>query len=104
MLYNHWGTYVGPAGAAQEPNNPAAQCAVANYTQEFDNAWGWDDTSCLDRFPIMCRWGKLTDALLYSLFLLAYEVDRLTTNTIVCSWGARPGQAVKHMLPALSTG
>jgi hypothetical protein len=55
MLYEHWGTYMGPAGAAQEPNNPAAQCAVANHTQEYDNAWGWADTSCSDRFPIMCR-------------------------------------------------
>jgi hypothetical protein len=55
MLYKHWGTFVGPAGAAQEPSNPAAQCAAANYTQEFDNGWGWADTSCSDKLPIMCR-------------------------------------------------
>jgi hypothetical protein len=55
--YSHWGTFVGPSGTAPEPNNlrPPELCAVANYTEEYDGAWGWADTRCSTNFTFICK-------------------------------------------------
>lgn len=55
LLYEHWGTFISLHSNSREPNEPLAQCAVANYSQEYENAWGWADTSCTNNFPVMCR-------------------------------------------------
>jgi hypothetical protein len=41
----------------QEPNNafPPEFCAVANYTQKFEDAWGWSDQNCEDVFIAICK-------------------------------------------------
>jgi hypothetical protein len=55
--YSHWGTFVGPAGSEPEPNNfkAPALCAVANFTEEYDGAWGWADTRCSTNFTFICK-------------------------------------------------
>jgi hypothetical protein len=51
--YMHWGVYV---GGGKEPNNLAMNefCAVGNWTQMYDNAWGWADTACKNKFISIC--------------------------------------------------
>jgi hypothetical protein len=53
----HWGTFVGADGNASEPNNfrPPELCAVANWTEAYDGAWGWADTRCSNNFTFMCK-------------------------------------------------
>jgi hypothetical protein len=50
--YLHWGS----DGSVKEPNNrvPPEFCAVGNWTQRYDNTWGWADTRCSGSFPSMC--------------------------------------------------
>jgi hypothetical protein len=47
--YAHWG--------ADEPDNSTGTevCTAANYTQAYDEAWGWSDTGCNQGLPFMCR-------------------------------------------------
>ncbi len=53
-VYMHWGTM--QPGNIREPNNRMGgeNCATANYSQTFANAWGWSDTKCNERFPSIC--------------------------------------------------
>ena len=51
--YKHWGLDSG----VLEPNNKQGLelCAVANASQAYSNGWGWSDTLCDKKFPMMCR-------------------------------------------------
>ena len=51
--YKHWGMDAG----VLEPNNKQGLelCAVANASQAYSKAWGWSDTLCDKKFPMMCR-------------------------------------------------
>jgi hypothetical protein len=51
--YKHWGM----DGGVLEPNNKLGLelCAVANASQTYSNGWGWSDTLCDKKFPMMCR-------------------------------------------------
>ncbi len=53
--YSHWGSE--NSSQTQEPNSlrGAERCGVANYTQEFDGAWGWSDTMCNETYVQICR-------------------------------------------------
>ncbi len=50
--YQHWGS----DGSSKEPNNqtPPEFCAVGNFTQRYDNVWGWADTRCSGSYTSMC--------------------------------------------------
>ena len=52
--YMHWGYYM-PQNII-EPNDfiPHEHCVGANYTEAWDNAWGWADTNCYRKFPALC--------------------------------------------------
>jgi hypothetical protein len=54
--YSHWGDG-GGVNETAEPNNLRRdeRCGVANWTQEFDGAWGWADWSCNATFVHICR-------------------------------------------------
>jgi hypothetical protein len=49
--------YVGPEGTRAEPNNliEPEQCAVANFSQTVNKAWGYADANCGQKFVFMCR-------------------------------------------------
>jgi hypothetical protein len=53
--YKHWGVY--SVDGSAEPNNkdPPEDCAVANYTEAYDNVFGWADTNCANKFIFMCK-------------------------------------------------
>jgi hypothetical protein len=56
--YGHWGVWYEPDGTERaEPNNamPPEFCAVANYTQLYERAWGWSDQNCEDEYIAMCK-------------------------------------------------
>jgi hypothetical protein len=61
LNYAHWGVNYVPRGdyaiKADEPNNlvPPEFCVVANYSQQYDNLWGWSDQNCDDRHISICR-------------------------------------------------
>jgi hypothetical protein len=44
-------------GNAPEPNNanPPEDCAVANFTETNQGAWGWADTRCNEQYVYMCK-------------------------------------------------
>jgi hypothetical protein len=50
--YGHWGSMVSDFGdVLDEPNGALLgglpeQCAVANYSQAYNDAWGWSDVGC----------------------------------------------------------
>jgi hypothetical protein len=50
--YQHWGS----DGSSKEPNNqsPPEFCAVGNFTQRYDNVWGWADARCSGSYTSMC--------------------------------------------------
>ena len=56
--YQNWGLY--QPGALPEPNNILSNeyCAVANATQPKQNAWGWSDTKCDQKFIFMCYYPR----------------------------------------------
>jgi hypothetical protein len=53
--YTHWGTLM-PQNK-KEPNQFTGPelCAVANASQAYTLAWGWADTSCSRRAPVLCK-------------------------------------------------
>ncbi len=53
--YTHWGVSV-PDGTP-EPNNmyPPESCSTANFTQSYQQAWGWADLGCYNNVSIMCK-------------------------------------------------
>ena len=56
--YGHWGIWVDDEGdERREPNNafPPEFCTVANYSQAFEQAWGWSDQNCEDKFIAICK-------------------------------------------------
>jgi hypothetical protein len=58
--YTHWGT---DSSGISEPNNafPPESCVAANYTQAYQDGvpnvgpWGWSDSACSSKLPVMCR-------------------------------------------------
>jgi hypothetical protein len=42
---------------SQEPNNvkPPEYCAAANWTEAFNNSWGWADTRCTFSMTYICK-------------------------------------------------
>ncbi len=51
--YEHWGV----GDTWREPDNKAGgeYCGAANYTELFDEAWGWADNNCTQAMPYMCK-------------------------------------------------
>lgn len=51
----HWGYFM-PQNI-REPNNVYGNedCVGANLTQSLDGAWGWADTQCSQKWPVLCR-------------------------------------------------
>jgi hypothetical protein len=51
--YDHWGI----STDGREPNNlgGAEYCGGANYSQEYEGAWGWSDFNCTLVAPYICR-------------------------------------------------
>jgi hypothetical protein len=47
----------GSQDGSAEPNNKEApeECSAGNYTQAFDQAWGWSDTRCDRKQVFMCK-------------------------------------------------
>jgi hypothetical protein len=45
--YTHWAT--------DEPKARDNLCGIGNYTAEYDGAWGWADSSCMSRYPYICK-------------------------------------------------
>ena len=57
--YQHWGQGApgNPPDMGSEPNNYLGdeKCGGANYSQSYDDAWGWSDEQCGTRAIFMCR-------------------------------------------------
>ena len=56
--YGHWGLWEDLSGVErQEPNNafPPEFCAVANFSQVHEQAWGWSDQNCEGLYIAICK-------------------------------------------------
>jgi hypothetical protein len=57
--YQHWGQGAAgnPPEMGAEPNNYMRdeKCGGANYTQSYDESWGWSDSQCGIKATFMCR-------------------------------------------------
>jgi hypothetical protein len=53
--YSHWGTFM--PGSHREPNNiyPPENCAGGNYSESYDDLYGWADAGCFLSFPFICE-------------------------------------------------
>jgi hypothetical protein len=83
---------------SSEPNNKDApeDCAVANYTESYDNVFGWADTNCANKFVFMCKlirgWRRASSA----------AVPAFSAQVQPCRWsrGRRPLLTlVPHLVP-----
>jgi hypothetical protein len=54
------------------------QCAVANFSQTVNKAWGYADANCGHRFVFMCR--NISEWLLLLLLLLLLQGACLTVK------------------------
>ena len=54
--YLHWGRVL-PSNTVLQPDNfnGTENCAVANYTESYLDAFGWSDCLCNITAPFMCR-------------------------------------------------
>jgi hypothetical protein len=55
LPYKHWGMYH-PTNARDTNGLAIAQeCGIANMSEAFKGAWGWNDVRCGSKYVYICR-------------------------------------------------
>ena len=55
LPFKHWGMYQ-PTNARDSNGYALAQeCGIANMSEAFKGAWGWNDVRCGSKFVYICR-------------------------------------------------